>query len=129
MRDVYYLPEVTDPDDEEQVKALEKAEKDLLWYTDTWLANIVSIADFGTLVRPYFTAADCKINKDGTPTKDPHITIQSEAWGLVLLANCYDKWTAIFEWKDTNGWKTALPHNKKVSQSLYCCVILLIHAH
>ena len=82
MREIYNLPEVTDTDDEEQVKALEKAEKDLLWYTDTWLANIAGVADFGTLVRPYFTAADCKINKDGTPSKDPHITIQSEVMAM-----------------------------------------------
>jgi len=75
-----------------------------LWYFDAWLPHCGGCDHYGVTIRPYVLATEPKILPNGDTMKEPNVTVQGEAFGLVMLDNCRDKWIAIFQWRDINGY-------------------------
>ena len=84
MMDVYRLPAEDD-------KHYEHKEDFLFWYLDKWLPAVAGDAHYGKLIRLNNMLVD-KVSKCG---KDRVVvSTQSEAFGWLLLDNCYEKWVA-----------------------------------
>ena len=88
------------------VKDAAKHEKELellTWYLDSFLPNAVGLEFWGPNVRPFRLMTD-KFDVPGDPSgkKKVLVTITSEAFALVIFANCRDKWVADFKLKAGN---------------------------
>ena len=94
---------------EEKAKHVEDAAKHekelelLTWYLDSFLPNAVGLEFWGPNVRPFRLMTD-KFDVPGDPSgkKKVLVTITSEAFALVIFANCRDKWVADFKLKAGN---------------------------
>ena len=87
----------------------------LLWHTDEFLPYAAGHEHFGPTIRQYQMAVDKKTLQDGTQDPLPNVTIPCEAFALTMYENCLDKWEAIFQCRDLNGWGkgTELPKYDK----------------
>lgn len=84
---------------EKNHESYEKKEALLLWYCNEYLPMAAGHDDFGPSIRNYKMVVD-KRSIDGV--EKVCVTIPSEAFGWVILANCREKWVAIFEFKKAN---------------------------
>ena len=102
MKDVYNLP---DKDHE----TYEHKKDFLLWYVDRYLPAAAGDVVYGKKIRSYFKVTDI-IEIDGK--KRVYVESASEAFGWLLLENCYDKWCQICPKKrESPSWK--VPKYKK----------------
>ena len=108
MKDVYNLPDETHQDYEDKKKFL-------LWYLDKYLPAAAGEASYGKTVRLYSMAID---RKEIRGKQRVLVESASEAFGWLLLENCYEKWSNICNKKKENpGWK--VPKNKKNDPSTH----------
>ena len=87
-----------------QATAKHEEELELLtWYLDCFLPYAVGLEFWGPNVRPFKLMTD-KFDVPGDPSgkKKVHVTITSEAFALVIFANCRDKWMADFTLRASN---------------------------
>ena len=108
MKDVYNLPDKSHED-------YEHKKKFLLWYVDRYLPAAAGEASYGKTVRLYYMATD---RKNIRGKERVLVESASEAFGWLLLENCYEKWCNICAKKKENpGWK--IPKNKKSDPSTH----------
>lgn len=75
----------------------------LTWYLDSYLPFAVGLEFWGPNIRPFKLMTDQKpVSGDPSGKKKVLVTITSEAFGLVIYANCRDKWVADFTLKAGN---------------------------
>jgi len=90
---------------------LDKPENDhwkqtLLWYFDRWLP-VVAGKEFWGEDRRHYKKFDETMNINGTQ-KAP-VTVADEAFGLLVLENCREKWVEIFKFKETHPAGSKIP--------------------
>lgn len=96
MREVYQLPEETDPTYDYK-KSL------LLWYTDHYLPVAAGLEYYGPTIRYYKMAIEAT-KVEGVKTH--LVTKESEAMGLLMYENCLEKWKEIVDMKSKDpDWK------------------------
>jgi len=78
----------------------------LLWYFDRFLPVAAGKEYYGEDIR-YYKRPTEKMNVNGA--QKVCVTITSEAFGLLVLENCHDKWINIFEFKKENGSAVDIP--------------------
>ena len=77
-----------------------------MWYTDRFLPVAAGKEYFGEDIRYYQRiASQMKINGQ----EKVCVTVASEAFGLLVLENCRDKWSNIFQFKQDNGQGAPIP--------------------
>ncbi len=96
-------PEDLEKDDNKRMKNL------CLWYFDRFLPIAAKKEFYGEDVR-YYKPYTEKMNVNGV--QKVAVTITCEAFGLVILENCHDKWTNIFELKKKDP-KAKIPSKKE----------------
>ena len=108
MRNVYIIPKETDP-------AYEKKKQFLLWYMDVWMPAIAGESNFGKQLRGYKMAIERTMIHG-----KKRILVESscEAFGWLLLENCYTKWNLIVTKKKENP-QFAIPKYKKDDPSTH----------
>lgn len=85
----------------------------LTWYLDTYLPLAVGLEFWGPNIRPFKLMTDMKVvSGDPSGKKKVLVTITSEAFGLLVYANCRDKWVADFTLKAGNK-KAKIPKYDK----------------
>ena len=78
---------------------------------DKYLSMAVRLEYWGPNIRPFHLMTD-KTNVDGK--QKVLVTVTSEAFGLLMFANCRDKWLNVFQYKKTAKRKgTKVPQYKK----------------
>lgn len=80
-----------------------------LWYFDRWLPIVAKKEFYGEDIR-YYQQYTAKMNVNGK--QKVAVTVTSEAFGLVMLENCRDKWLNIFELKKKDP-KAKIPSKKE----------------
>ena len=78
----------------------------LLWYFDRFLPVAAGKEYYGEEIR-YYKRPTEKMKVNGADKVC--VTITSEAFGLLVLENCHDKWINIFEFKAKNGSAVDIP--------------------
>ena len=105
LQNIYSLPAENDPRYAEK-KAM------LLWYYDVWLVALAGLDMFGDHERCYKRATKASsIRYNGNLI--PLVTIEAEAFGLLMLQNCYPKWQHIVPMKAKHGSNWAVPKLNK----------------
>ena len=89
------------------------AESILLWYLDSYLPMAAGFDFWGPTIRPFHLMTDKKeVPGDPSGKERVLVTVTSEAFGVLLYANCRDKWLADFDLRKTSG-------NKKIKIPKY----------
>jgi hypothetical protein len=103
MNDIYLLPDEND-------STYQKRCDDLEWYVDQYLPMAAGAKNYKKDFRQKYlmTAPITKSNKK----RYTAVSIQSEAFGLMVYKNCHRKWKFICEMKSRNP-KWTLPKYKK----------------
>lgn len=86
----------------------------LIWYFDRYLPAAARKEYWGDDVRYYKLYTD-NMNLKGE--MKVLVTITSEAFGLLQLRNCGEKWKNIFVFKEQNGAKQKIPSKKNNPES------------
>ena len=89
----------------------EKQQKLLIWYFDMHLAKLVGEERWGVEHR-YYLLAVSTTKEEVYGKKRTLVTAQSEAWGLMMLENCHDKWEAFWAAKTKDVSFVVPRHNK-----------------
>ncbi len=122
MENVWDLGEAPEVDADAQVVAEYARKVNILtWYLDEYLPMAVGLECWGPNIRPFHLMTD-KVEVEGDPSgkKKVLVTVTSEAFGLLLYANCREKWIAGFEWKAKQKTKKPkLPQYKKSDPSTH----------
>ena len=85
----------------------------LLWYLDCFLPHAAGLEFWGPNIRPFHLMTDkLDVPGDKSGKKKVYVTITSEAFGLVVYANCRDKWIADFTLRATNKRAKIPKYNK-----------------
>lgn len=74
------------------------------WYVDYWLGNAAGFSDFGPSTRHCKMAVD-KISLKKGSDGDLHdaVTVQSEAFAILVYMNCWKKWIAVSKYKNESS--------------------------
>ena len=124
VEDVWLINEAGDPParnasaqvKEDFAQATEKYEKQLellTWYLDVFLPCAVGLEFWGQNVRPFKLMTDkAEVPGDPSGKKRVLVTITSEAFALVIFANCRDKWIADFDYRASNKRAKIPKYNK-----------------
>ena len=107
LQNVYSLPPEDHPTYAEK-KAI------LLWYYDSWLVALAGLEMFGTQERCYKRATKASsVRYNGNLI--PLVTVEAEAFGLLMLQNCYPKWQHVVPMKAKHGLNWPVPKQKKAT--------------
>ena len=105
MEEIWDIGEAPDEDtapDEDKAKFIRKVDL-LCWYLDQYLPNVVGLDFWGPTIRPFHLMTDkVNIENDNSGKKKVLVTVTSEAFGLLIWANCRDKWIHCCEFKKAN---------------------------
>ena len=72
----------------------------LLWYLDVWMPMVAGLENWGPTIRPFFFMTSTRrLDGDNSGKEKVLVTVTSEAFGLLVFANCREKWLADFEYK------------------------------
>lgn len=114
MENVWDLPEVPDEEDTVAIEQYRRAVNILTWYLDKYMVQVAGLEFWGPNIRPYRLMTD-KVEVDGDVSgkKKVLVTVTSEAFGLLLFANCREKWIITFQFKEKNGKKAPIPKYNK----------------
>ena len=82
-----------------------------VWYHDEFLFACAGKENFKSECRHYRMPVQ-QMKVAGTAIKGAHVTKESEALGLVIVANCYQKWTYLVPQKAKDDRWTIPAHNK-----------------
>ena len=87
-----------------------KKSKDLLlWYVDRYLPVAAGNEYWSDQIRYYKLLTDtCRLPNAAEENK-VLVTVSSEAFGLLILDNCRDKWLKIFKLKEEKGKGAKIP--------------------
>ena len=69
----------------------------MVWYYDKWLPIVAGKEWWGRDIRYYKRPID---NVDVNGVSKVAVTVTSEAFGLLVLENCWSKWRAIIAWHE-----------------------------
>lgn len=80
----------------------------LLWYYDRWLPICAGNLYWGETIRYYKLPSDtCKMPNG---EEKGLVTVTNEAFGLLVLENCHQKWMNIFQYKAKHGRGAKIPN-------------------
>lgn len=102
IENVWKLPEAPSQDSPQEVKdKYSHAVTVLTWYLDKFLPMAAGQEYWGPHIRPFHLMTD-KVDVEGDVSgkKKVLVTVTSEAFGILVYANCRDKWIADFTLKD-----------------------------
>ncbi len=92
----------------------------LVWYLDHWLPFVVGSTFWGPLVRPFHLMTDLtKIEGDVSGKEKVRVTVTSEAFALLLFANCREKWLACWKYFAANPGAKKTPKWNKDDESTH----------
>lgn len=116
------LQEEQDPEEEDEISEEAQSQKEqkehkvelLAWYLDKWMPMVAGAEFWGPTKRPFRLMTDLeKLRGEKKTPERTLVTITSEAFGLLVFANCREKWLASFQFRKENKHGTPLPSYKK----------------
>ena len=117
---VWDLPDApaTEEEGEEKTKYV-RAISVLTWYLDRFMPMAVGLEFWGPNIRPFHLLTDfLDIEGDVSGKKKVLVSVTSEAFGILMYANCRDKWVADFELRASNK-KAKIPKYNKDDPSTF----------
>jgi len=107
MESIWEFDPETIDDDEDQKKFV-------IWHTDVWLPEAVGLENFGETTRSTNLITDkVALSIDIKKEKKVLVPITGEAFGLLMFANCRDRWLAVFDWQAKNPHLKTVPSYRK----------------
>lgn len=110
-----HLPLIPDANESDEDKLLREL---LVWYWDRWLQIVADKEYWGVKNRGTMIPVDTvEIPKkdaneeDWIVEKKVAVTVTSEAFGILIFANCRNKWLNTFAYKKIHGPRVAVPND------------------
>ena len=83
-----------------ELDAHKKQKALVIWYVDRWLPVVAGQKFFSDKMRERYFPAE-KVKTFGKEKK-VLVPISSEAFGILTIDNCHEKWVATGEWRKHN---------------------------